>query len=527
MKYYKDSSPDDTFKRIYDSLNKIGVIVEEKWIDSGITDIFSLRINISGTSIGTNGKGTTKEYARASAYAEMIERLSNFILIRINYWKYIEKYPDAVEKPVEDFLSTGFSFPEYSSKALIDTVNHIFNDDNNTVWSVPVKNIITDEIKMMPSFFLPFFGSNGMGAGNTYEEFAVQAISEIFERYSVKMIIQGIKNAPIIKREKIKDLYPKLCMIADEIESKGAKVFIRDCSIGMNLPVFAVVILKEDNSFSIAFGSHPHFEYAIERCFTEALQGQNIKNLKNNANHFSGSDYYNLLSIYKIGCGTYPEYLFCDNKETDDYWFLYNNFKSNAEMYRYYISILERNNMSAYYLDNSYLGLSSGQFFIPGISDVFMPDDKHFKYLETGKMVTQRFNDYDNQDDKVKKLILEYYEYMLKNNILEKDIEYVSDLNIPSNLTLIIALGIKNICHGNNERGRKYLEFVNEKLEYNNNNEERIHHEIKNLLNNLCLETVKRSSFYDANYTRRLSDSEFREELFKKLLNLKRSKALK
>ena len=79
MKYYKDSSPDDTFKRIYDSLNKIGVIVEEKWIDSGITDIFSLRINISGTSIGTNGKGTTKEYARASAYAEMIERLSNFI----------------------------------------------------------------------------------------------------------------------------------------------------------------------------------------------------------------------------------------------------------------------------------------------------------------------------------------------------------------------------------------------------------------------------------------------------------------
>ena len=310
-------------------------------------------------------------------------------MIRINYWKYIEKYPDAVEKPVEDFLSTGFSFPEYSSKALIDTVNHIFNDDNNTVWSVPVKNIITDEIKMMPSFFLPFFGSNGMGAGNTYEEFAVQAISEIFERYSVKMIIQGIKNAPIIKREKIKDLYPKLCMIADEIESKGAKVFIRDCSIGMNLPVFAVVILKEDNSFSIAFGSHPHFEYAIERCFTEALQGQNIKNLKNNANHFSGSDYYNLLSIYKIGCGTYPEYLFCDNKETDDYWFLYNNFKSNAEMYRYYISILERNNLSAYYLDNSYLGLSSGQFFIPGISDVFMPDDKHFKYLETGKMVTQ------------------------------------------------------------------------------------------------------------------------------------------
>jgi len=518
--YYKDRAPEETIADIKKKLVELGVETEEKWIDSGISEIYSLRVTICNSSIGANGKGTTKEFAEASAYAELIERLSNFISVYIDYWKRISLLPDAKKISIKEITESDIIFDEYNKHEILNEACHAFNNDYQETWCLQVKSILSGKSKLLPSFFLPFFGSNGMGAGNTYEEFAVQAISEIFERYSVKNILNGINKAPYIDLEKIKQEYPKLYCMAKEIEKDGAAVIIRDCSLGKRLPVFAVTIKKADGSFSIAFGSHPHFEYAVERCFTEALQGQNISKLKNNTNAFSGSDFYNLISIYKVGCGSYPDYMFEKDIETSDYWFLNNHFSSTEEMYLYYKQILLSNEWDAYFYDNSYLGLSSGQFFVPEISDIFRPDQTHYKYLEISRCAADLFNSYSNLSDIQKKLVLECYEFMLKNNIIEKDIEYVSFLDIPSNLTLILVLGIWNIKSNNINRGKKYLDYVYNHLDFEETNIQNLHSELNKIIYDDAYD-INSSYLADIKCERKLSDTKLREELFKKLIRLK------
>ena len=78
---YKDKSPITTIHIIKELLLKHNIDIDEKWYNEG--SIFpSLRIKIKGTNLGTNGKGTNEAYARASAYAELLERIYNEAIIQ-------------------------------------------------------------------------------------------------------------------------------------------------------------------------------------------------------------------------------------------------------------------------------------------------------------------------------------------------------------------------------------------------------------------------------------------------------------
>lgn len=78
---YKETSPDKTVKRIKEILKKYGVEVEENWSKKSSVGTYSLRLCIKGTNLGQNGKGMTKEFAQASAYAEFLERYQNGMLV--------------------------------------------------------------------------------------------------------------------------------------------------------------------------------------------------------------------------------------------------------------------------------------------------------------------------------------------------------------------------------------------------------------------------------------------------------------
>ncbi|MGN0452728.1 MAG: hypothetical protein ACI4GZ_02890, partial [Ruminococcus sp.] len=79
---FKDADPVDTVNRIKEILDSLGIEVEENWVESGIRNCYSLRVNIKGTQIGTNGKGITKEFAAASGYAEFMERLQTELILK-------------------------------------------------------------------------------------------------------------------------------------------------------------------------------------------------------------------------------------------------------------------------------------------------------------------------------------------------------------------------------------------------------------------------------------------------------------
>ena len=73
---FKDFPPEVTVARIKGILEDLGIQLTEYWNDSGIENCWSLRVN-SDTLFpcGSNGKGVSKELARASAYGEFIERI--------------------------------------------------------------------------------------------------------------------------------------------------------------------------------------------------------------------------------------------------------------------------------------------------------------------------------------------------------------------------------------------------------------------------------------------------------------------
>ena len=81
---FKDAKPEDTVKKIKGILDSLNIEVSEKWYDSGLDNCYSLTVRAKGGVPLTNGKGVTRELARASAYAEFIERLQGGML----FYKY-------------------------------------------------------------------------------------------------------------------------------------------------------------------------------------------------------------------------------------------------------------------------------------------------------------------------------------------------------------------------------------------------------------------------------------------------------
>lgn len=69
---FKDESPKVTYEKIERILKENGISVTEHWNQSGVNHCHSLRVTIDGTNAGSNGKGLTRDLARASAYAELM-----------------------------------------------------------------------------------------------------------------------------------------------------------------------------------------------------------------------------------------------------------------------------------------------------------------------------------------------------------------------------------------------------------------------------------------------------------------------
>lgn len=61
-------------------LERLNVEIDEIWQDESSIGTYALRVVFKGTNIGTNGKGVSREYALASAYAEFFERYQNDLL---------------------------------------------------------------------------------------------------------------------------------------------------------------------------------------------------------------------------------------------------------------------------------------------------------------------------------------------------------------------------------------------------------------------------------------------------------------
>jgi len=419
----KDKNPRDTVNEIKRILNVVGISVEEIWFDSGLQNIFSVRLTLTGTEYGTNGKGITEELALASAYGELIERLGNGIIFHNNEREKTRDvgfvfFPDECmlsEKDVENEIVMEVLKPlscDYQNamqywKELIERDNWI---------CLPYKGVRQKKIAYVPYSMLRVYGSNGMSAGNTEEEALVQAVSEIFERYCQRMIIENKICPPVIDKDYIKENWNALFNIICEIEKNPIYCCeVRDCSLEYGIPVISVCIFdKEKHTDMVSFGAHPIAEIALERALSELFQGKTLKDIVNPFEKRNLEQRYNKLSLIKNGIGYYP-FEFYMNK----YDYEFNGYKkvtgsNNKAFLSRLLQVLEDNTKEVYTRTLCVGEMYCVQAIIPGMSEVYTYDSFIFECEEMKNRISKEFVLSEKLSANEIQMFLEYLDYVRK-----------------------------------------------------------------------------------------------------------------
>lgn len=391
---YKDLNPADTIKKAKKVLSSVGMNMKETMLKSA-NNLYSVRLQNEDLNWGVNGKGTSKQYSKASAYGEAMERIQNLSFIDIllnNSYSQSCNCKLFAESQVKNLNEILLNFPEIKN----DMISSFYNVENKKpsnedllkIWgklngSKKFETIQFYSVKKKKIVYLPIYiitelsHSNGLCSGNTPEEALCQGLSEILERYVQEIVFSEKLTPPEIPNEYILKYCPELLETISEIERKGNfKVLVFDCSLGKSFPVVCVALIDQDtHGYRIKFGAHPQFAIALERCLTELAQGRKFdKNhpftswIQKNQNNWNTR--YNWSSIMQRNIGSVPNSFFY-NKPSWKFkkWENQNNFnnkKGTSQLIEKCLSI----SSDVYIRDNSYLGFNAYCIYVPKISVV-------------------------------------------------------------------------------------------------------------------------------------------------------------
>lgn len=337
----------------------------------------------------------TREFARASAYGEFIERLQGGLffykyqsLIRENDMNIHAFAPDAKYMTVEELLENG-DWMDY----VVEAVNHPLVDRNmiaeyckiyslspdGKILTVPFYSIFEKKYVYMPIGFVDqIYATNGCCVGNTREEAWVHALSEMMERHaSLKMLTSG-GSAPKISDEVIKR-YPIVSKIIDDIRSSGEfDIDIFDYSIGNGFPVVSTrIINKTNHSYRVNVAADPVFEIAFQRTLTELMQGKNIHNftaghggkIMGKVTDFPLSS--NVVNQLETSSGMHTVDFFaneltCNRQATE---FADNSSLNNKQLLDLMLNLYKDLKKPLLVRNFSYLGFPCYRFVVPGFSE--------------------------------------------------------------------------------------------------------------------------------------------------------------
>ena len=400
---FKDCDVNDTILKIKQTLEYIGIGVTERLIKQNVSGLpYSARIQLNdniGYSFGTNGKGTTPQTALASGYAEFMERLQNqracYILFSNEKFLYSpnEKIVSIKElKPISKFFGSYEKLIEINKLSkFYENLTYNFDSDNKSV-VVPFYSVKENKIVYLPIFSVLFNDSTGMCAGNTPQEALVQGLSEICERYSQDQVLLNQVVMPDLPSDILKK-YKKLEKIKNLIENNGYEVIIKDASLGKGLPVISTIFRnKTENFIIIQFGSHPSLPVAIERCFTEFIQGFDIKDLNKTffyKNETSSKKIYLEELNYRVRELTirfkennFVQFLFKNKAkyQFSNSTFVDDNTKySNQELLNFMYNKVRTISKDIFILDVSFLEFPAYYIFIPKMICQYNPNTKILK----------------------------------------------------------------------------------------------------------------------------------------------------
>lgn len=399
---YKDESPLKTVAHIKNILSQNGIETEEIWMPTSVPYCSAIRINVVGTTFGTNGKGLSPELALASGYGEMMERLQLGYITGGMTQKdgnYCVSDGQSRIMSAQELLQTGGRFYERIARRLeqlygihkdAQQILLQYADGEGMLQVAPYYNLTRKQPDYFPAEIRKrVYNANGCAAGNTMEEAIVQGISEIVERnHQIRIIAEELTppNVP----EEVLQKYTTAYEIIQFVRSKGYKVMIKDCSLGGKFPVLcACIVDQKTGKYHTHFGAYPVFEIALARTLTESFQGRNIDNIakvtsflesraeacsaRNIANELGNSTGQKQLSFF-IGTSQYP---FNDKAGFEGG----NNKALLAECVEYFRNL----DLEVLVREGSCLGFPTYQVLIPGYSEVFihrlLEEQDELKYL--------------------------------------------------------------------------------------------------------------------------------------------------
>ena len=394
----KDLPLEETIANMSGILAGLGMKIEIASWRNIVPNVWSLHVRDAQSPMCfTNGKGSTKESALASALGEFIERLNCNFFYNDQFWGEDIANAEFVHYPDEKWFKPGPQ-GELPKEILDEYTLEIYNPedellgthlyDTNSgnmergICSLPFVRHSDGEVVYFPSNLIEnLYLSNGMSAGNTLAEAQVQCLSEIFERAVKREILEGEIALPDVP-EDVLAKYPGIVAGIKGLEEQGFPVLVKDASLGGQFPVMCVTLMNPRTGGVFAsFGAHPKLEVALERSLTELLQGRSFEGLNDLPKPTFSSNAVtepNNFVEHFIDSSGLVSWRFFSSKS--DYEFVEWDFTSegenaNAEEAATMFGILEEMGKEVYMAVYQHLDATACRILVPGYSEIYLVED--------------------------------------------------------------------------------------------------------------------------------------------------------
>jgi len=526
----KDLPLEQTIANMSAFMARLGIKIEIASWRNIIPHVWSLHIRDAHSPMCfTNGKGSTKESALASALGEYIERLSNNHFYAGAFWgedianAAFVHYPnerwfkagkkDALPAEILDDYCLQIYDPdgELRSSHLIDT-----NSGNvqRGICSLPYVRESDGQVVYFPSNLIEnLFVSNGMSAGNTLAEAQVQCLSEIFERAVKREILEGEICLPDVPPDVLAQ-YPNIVAGIRGLEEQGFPLLVKDASLGGTYPVMCVTLMNPRTGGVFAsFGAHPSFEVALERSLTELLQGRSFEGLNDLPRPTFESNAVtepNNFVEHFIDSSGIVSWRFFSAKA--DFEFVAWDFSgrgenSNAQEAATLIDILKNMGKEVYTAVHDQLGAIACRILVPGYSEVYPIEDLIWDNTNKALLFREDILNLHRLDDARLLALLD----RLENNELDEysDIATLIGVEFDENTVWgqLTVLELKLLIHLALKQFEEAQERVSAFLQYNDNTVERgLFYQALHAVLEVMLDPELELQDYEVNFRRMFGD---------------------
>ncbi|UOB51038.1 OsmC domain/YcaO domain-containing protein [Acinetobacter junii] len=526
----KDLPLEETIANMSAILAGLGMKIEIASWRNIVPNVWSLHIRDAQSPMCfTNGKGSTKESALASALGEFIERLNCNFFYNDQFWGEEIANAEFVHYPDEKWFKPGPNgelpkeiLDEYCleiydpEKELLGT--HLYDTNSGNIergiCSLPFVRQSDGETVYFPSNLIEnLYLSNGMSAGNTLEEAQVQCLSEIFERAVKREIIEGEIALPDVPEEVLAK-YPSIVAGIQGLEEQGFPVLVKDASLGGQFPVMCVTLMNPRTGGVFAsFGAHPSFEVALERSLTELLQGRSFEGLNDLPQPTFQSEAVtepNNFVEHFIDSSGLVSWRFFSSKSDYDFveWdFTNEGENSNADEAAELFGILEEMGKEVYMAVYKHLGATACRILVPDYSEIYLVEDLIWDNTNKALAFREDILNIHRLDDARLEALVERLEECELDDYTEITtligIEF-DDNTVWGQLTLV---ELKLLIYIALKQFEEAKDLVEQFLQYNTNTVERgLFYQCMNVVLEVILDDEMELEDYEKNFRRMFGD---------------------